>query len=367
MADISFFDPKKEAEVRRKRLLAEQLMKQGEQTPNEVVSGIVVKKSPLEGLVKALQTGVGGYQAGQADKIQTEDTTQKQKALADAVAQYGTDPQAAAQMLMQSPATSDVGMKIYMDDIKRKQDLELAQAGYAREDAQFEKEAALKRELAAMRQNGGGVPTVDPDTGEITQGYSNKPLPVGALKLQNEAIDAIGAAGGTSDLSQSLISQVDSGQLELSPVSNFLNSARNFAGLSNDQSVNFANMKTSLEKLRNDTLRLNKGVQTEGDAVRAMNEVLQSVNDPKVFRAAMEKLNAVNDRAAELQKLQVNNIRGNYNAAPMSFDAINALPSPVPQGQSRQSAAPQTDIRAKLQAAGVPPERIDAYLRAKGQ
>jgi len=369
MADVSFFDPKKEAEVRRKRLLAEQLMKQGEQTPNEVVSGIVVKKSPLEGLVKALQTGVGGYQAGQADKIQTEDTMQKQKALADAVAQYGTDPQAAAQMLMQSPATSDVGMKIYMDDIKRKQDLELAQAGYAREDAQFEKEAALKRELAAMRQNGGGVPTVDPDTGEITQGYSNKPLPVGALKLQQEGIDALAAAKGISETSKLLSQQVDAGTLDVGPIKNIISEVRNFAGQSTPESLAYANLDAALEKIRNDSLRLNKGVQTEGDAVRAMNEVIKNKNDPKLLQSSLDKLNAINDRAAELQKIQINTVRQNYNASPMDFENVGNLPSPI-QEQYRQGAqptTPQTDIRAKLQDAGIPPERIDAYLRAKGQ
>jgi len=103
-------------------------------------------------------------------------------------------------------------------------------------------------------------------------------------------------------------------------------------------------MGTSLEKLRNDTLRLNKGVQTEGDAVRAMNEVIASKNDPKLFSAAMQKLDAVNQRAQELQKLQVNTIRNNYNAQPYNFEQMNALPSPIPQGGQQQPQLPKGAI-----------------------
>lgn len=203
MADVSFFDPKQEAEVKRRRLLAEQLAAQGQQTGTEVVSGIVVPKSPLEGLAKALTTGVAGYQAGQADRLQAEDAAAKQKLLAQAVGQYGTDPAAAAQMLMQSPATSDVGMQMYMQDIKRKQDLELAQAGYAREDAKWEKDAALKRELKGMSAGGsfeadenGNMVYVPPTS---QGGYDPAPL-ANKLGVPAAPLDTRGLSGKDSSM-----------------------------------------------------------------------------------------------------------------------------------------------------------------------
>jgi hypothetical protein len=69
-----FFDPKQEVEVKRKKALAQQLMQRAESIPldNEMVSGIVVKRSPVEGLSKALQMGLGGYQEGQADKMEAD-------------------------------------------------------------------------------------------------------------------------------------------------------------------------------------------------------------------------------------------------------------------------------------------------------
>ena len=53
--------------------MAERLMKQGEQDRStQIVSGYAVKKSPLEGLAKALTAGIGGYQERKADEMQTE-------------------------------------------------------------------------------------------------------------------------------------------------------------------------------------------------------------------------------------------------------------------------------------------------------
>lgn len=368
MAEVSFFDPKKEAEVKRRRLMAEQLMKQSEQTPNEVVSGIVVKKSPIEGLAKALGSGLAGYQAGQADKMQTEDTINRQKVLAEAIGQYGTDPAAAAQMLMQSPSTSDMGMKLYLDDLQRQRDSQSEAAKLAREDANWEREAELKRELARMRMNnsGGGL-TVDPDTGEITQTYSNKPLPVGALKLQQEGIDALAAAKGITETSGLLSQQVDTGLLDVGPVKNLVSEVRNFAGKSTPESIAYANLDTALEKIRNDSLRLNKGVQTEGDAVRAMNEVIKNKNDPKLLKSALDKLQAINDRAAELQKVQINTLRQNYNAAPMDFDGVGSLPSPIQEQYRPQTPTNNREnIIQQLKSRGRDDAYIQQFLQANG-
>lgn len=394
----TFFDPKQETEVNRRKMIAQQLSQNAADIPlgNEMVSGIVVKRSPIEGLSKALQMGLGGYAQGQAMNKEAELEGNRSQNMQRALEAFGNDPQAAAAILGQDPRTAQMAMELMGNEVSYGREKEMDALNYQREESRFERElamkrqamemdalskaseltredqrwekdAALKRELVNLKSQSGGS-YVDPDTGEVIQGFSNKPLPVGALKLQGEAVDAIGAASGVSDLTGQLIGQVDAGQLELNPVSNFLNRARNFTGFSNDQSVNFANMKTSLEKLRNDTLRLNKGVQTEGDAVRAMNEVLQSVNDPQVFRAAMEKLAAVNDRAAELQKVQVNTIRQNYNAAPFDFDQLQGLPSPVapsanitPQGGDKRSQAAQY-----LASKGMAHEQIESYLQSKG-
>jgi len=341
--------------------LAERLSKGGQYRGNEVVSGRVVKHSPLEHLARGLQTAAGGYFAGQSENKAQEDETIMQKRIAEALGQWGQDPQAAAIVLAQDPRTSDMAIKIMGSEIGRQQDAESQTAGYAREDAQWQKDADLKRELARMRMQGGGM-IVDPDTGEITQGYSNKPLPVGALKLQQEALDALASSENITQKTQVILDQLNSGQLDVGPVDNLISSAGNWAGMSSPNSINYQNLETDLEKIRNDSLRLNKGVQTEGDAIRAMNEVIKNKNDPKALSAAMEKLNAINQRGAELQRVQLNNIRSNYNAAPFDFEQMGALPPAVPQ----PSGGTADRVRKHLMAKGMSPQQVEAYIQQKG-
>lgn len=111
-----FFDPKQDAEAKRRRRLAQQMMKAGEQpTSTEMVSGMAVKQSPLAALARAVQTGIGSYQENRADQIDAEAAKRRQEMIAQAVKQYGSNPQAASELLAQDPATSDAALKILSD------------------------------------------------------------------------------------------------------------------------------------------------------------------------------------------------------------------------------------------------------------
>ncbi len=386
MQNYSAFDPKQEAEAKRKRAMAELLFKQGN-TPlqNETAGGMTVAQSPFESALKGAQNFIGQSQMEEADNQQAELDKRRQEMFGQAISQMGQSPQQAAAVLAQDPRYSDLAAKILQDQIdfgqrERLFDRQIG-AQQAMQDRQFNRQADLQRELMKMRMGSGqGTQIIqDPVTGQTIEvpTYSNKPLPPAALKMQVEATENLSAAKAAQDLSNSIMQKVDAGQLQISPFKNILNTGRNMAGISTPESVAFADLQTSLEKLRNDTLRLNKGVQTEGDAQRAMNEVLQSVNDPEVLKGAMARLNAINERAAALQQENINQIRSNYGVQPMDFGAVNALPSAYGQGivsqqpamnipQGAMSTLPaQADIDL-LRSKGVPEERIQQYLKAKG-
>lgn len=398
MAEVQFFDPKQEKQVKQRRAMAQALFKQGEQpTSTEMVSGFAVEQSPLLGLSKALSTGLAGYAEGAADKAEVADAEKKQKKLADALRIYGQDPQAAANMLMESPATSEYGMQMGIGELERQRKLEDFAASEAGKDrraammadqkaSDWQRNADFQREMLNTRlnaKNGGSY--VDPDTGEIVQtGGQVKPLPVGALKLQMEGVDAFSAAKNAQDLSQALINKVDAGDLKLGGFSNLVSGARNYLGASTPESIAYGDMRTSLEKLRNDTLRLNKGVQTEGDAERAMNEVVASVNDPALFKANMEKLNSINERAAAIQKENVNAIRSNYGAGEYDFGTIEgsnayAIPDITPVNTPSFSGnenvdyidtplPPQQEVDPAVQhliSKGMTPQAAQAYIAQK--
>jgi hypothetical protein len=114
-------------------------------------------QSPWAALAGAIGQGVAGYQEGRADDIQKQDTLDRQKFMADLIRNSGDNPKAIAEGLLAHPATMDSGLDLYTKNLN-------AQA----ENAKWEKDANLKRELANMRRSGGGS-YVDPETGELVQ------------------------------------------------------------------------------------------------------------------------------------------------------------------------------------------------------
>lgn len=174
-----------------------------------------------------------------------------------------------------------------------------------------------------------------------------KPMPASAVKMQKDDLEAIGIASGTQADLSALEKQIDEGKLDFGPVSNLVDAARNMAGKSTEQSRNKASFKSTLEKLRNDSLRLNTGVQTDGDAQRAWNELFANINDMGLVRQRLGEIKRLNARAVQLRKLNIENLRANYGKETLDTS-----------GYENQEAAlgPQS---------ATPPD-IDALLKKHG-
>lgn len=191
---------------------------------------------------------------------------------------------------------------------------------------------------------------VRPDEAPGQQPWNPRPgggqLPTAALKLQDEKLGEIGIAGSiNSDLGalrEQLEPQVGlKGQsvdpaLQLGPVQNLYSQGRNMLGMSNQNSRNFASFKSTIEKLRNDSLRLNKGVQTEGDAQRAWNELFANINDPEVVGQRIDEIQRINQRAVDLKRLEIDSLRANFGLDPMDTQKFSAPPAAVGQGGQQQ-------------------------------
>lgn len=141
---------------------------------------------------------------------------------------------------------------------------------------------------------------------------SAKPMPATALKMQQAELEAIGIAGGIQADLGAIEKQISSGKLDFGPINNLVDKGRNLAGISTEQSRNKASFKSSLEKLRNDSLRLNTGVQTDGDAQRAWSELFENINDKGVVTQRLAEIKKLNERAVKLRKMNVDGIRANY-------------------------------------------------------
>lgn len=172
----------------------------------------------------------------------------------------------------------------------------------------------------------------------------------GVQSKEDEDIADIQSIQSVNTQIDQVLGDIESGSLELGPINNLLSRGQNLAGLSTPGSRNFAVLEATLEKLRNDSLRLNKGVQTEGDAVRAWNEITKYITDPKVVAEQLTRVKNLNAIASR-QRLQRLNIRRQRNG----YDAFN--PAELEMGGGLQAVAPPP------QTGGIEPGTVeDGYV-----
>lgn len=185
--------------------------------------------------------------------------------------------------------------------------------------------------------------------GNVLSGVAQKPLPATALKMQQETVDAISSLSSINADLGAIKDQIKNGKLSLGPFNNPMSEGLNAAGLSTEASRNYASFLSTLERLRNESLRLNKGVQTEGDAERIWNELIKNINDSKVVSQRLEEIMKLNERAANYKGLAFDQVLANFGRDPMDYSQYKNQPAALGGGQQG--------------AANVPPQAAE-YLRA---
>lgn len=140
-----------------------------------------------------------------------------------------------------------------------------------------------------------------------------QPLPADALKLVLDAEDKINGAANLQRRLSGWAEKIRTGRLQLSPTLNARWEAELLTNNASPQAIEYGNFKSDLESIRNDVLRLNAGVQTEGDATRAMNEILSNFGSGAYVMERMNTLAGANDRAVQFHRQQIDRINQNYN------------------------------------------------------
>lgn len=206
--------------------------------------------------------------------------------------------------------------------------------------------AMADKTLNDMRTKSGAPVQIGTDaSGEPVYGNAptGKVMPPTALKLQQEELDAIATASATQADLAAIENQVKAGKLDFGLTSNLVNRGKNMLGMSDEKSQNFASFRASMEKLRNDSLRLNKGVQTEGDSQRAWNELFENINDRNVVMQRLNEIRRINARAAKFRKMNIDVLRSNYGNPPLDVSGYTQAPPALNGGQS---SVPQTTAPA---------------------
>ncbi|WP_141057082.1 hypothetical protein [Stenotrophomonas rhizophila] len=170
-----------------------------------------------------------------------------------------------------------------------------------------------------MKRSGQWNPGGKPAGGTLGDGGS-KPLPVGALKELLGIEDALGGTEVLGGIIAKNRDRLDNGTLQVGPLQSLIGTVRTSLGVAGDSDVALNEWNSDLTKIVNESLRLNKGVQTEGDAQRAANE-LMNARDAKTVRAALGRLEGFNNQAVRLQRQKQDLINTNYGRSSTLGDA----------------------------------------------
>lgn len=143
---------------------------------------------------------------------------------------------------------------------------------------------------------------------------------------------------------------LESGTLDLGLAANALHKVKNLLGKSDEGSRQYAHFQTLLEEIRNSKLLQNIGVQTDGDAERALNEILSNMTDSKYVQ---ERLSIVMQGMEIARRKQIENAQMYYDNEGINRQARSSYPIPtdpnsapkVPSGKPKVQGTTASGVR----------------------
>lgn len=123
-----------------------------------------------------------------------------------------------------------------------------------------------------------------------------------SLKNVQKTVDDYDFINTTAGQAADILDDIKTGKLDLGLVKNMLNSGQNIAGMSDDKSRAYAKYTRFVQDLVNSNLRLNNGVQTEGDAWRELKSIAangtnyDNATAEDALKRVIEKANGAADR-----------------------------------------------------------------------
>ena len=193
----------------------------------------------------------------------------------------------------------------------------------------------------------GAVSPQAPTDNAITQPpptlVSKRPIPEAGMAAIRDSNEKISIAQNIQADLRGFSDKISEGKLNLGVLNNAISAGLNFIGESTEETRNYSAFKSTLEKIRNESLRLNKGMQTEGDAERALNELFENLNDEGVVKQRLDQLQVINARAVALHKANRAATYQNYGekAPPIS------KPTPITDIRPKKDPPP-AGIRQEL-------------------
>lgn len=184
--------------------------------------------------------------------------------------------------------------------------------------------ARLARPDAVNLAPGGEVVQLGPDgtvTGRVAS-TSQRPMSdadqAAVARAENALAQNRVARGRATQFRQ----QISAGDLNLGPVTNFVGGLRNAAGRSNPNSLNLDALLNWAKEARDSILMANTGVQTDGDAVRALERIISTPNDERVVSAALQRFEESQAATAEVFERDIARRQGGAQSAPAGGQVV---------------------------------------------
>lgn len=194
-------------------------------------------------------------------------------------------------------------------------------------------DAALDRRLSA---SGGNEPLVEVqnDDGTVTYsrrsdavgkkappkgaGATTKPMNGTVMKQYNTSSEAMKTAQDVQrrlDEAERLFSpDAKGGPVDTGLIARGTRAVTRVAGFGTENTRKLGELDRMREKMRNDYLLLAKGVQTEGDAQRAISALMPYTTDPEEIKAQIRDVRAATKALEEMHRSSMENIELEYGA-----------------------------------------------------
>lgn len=187
-------------------------------------------------------------------------------------------------------------------------------------------------------------------------------LPVAVEAKEGENVTAIQTLANQNAALKALHDQLETGKINLSLIGNLAAKARGAVGTGGEEYANLTSLEATLNKMRNDSLLLAKGVQTEGDAQRAWSALFGNLSDEKALKQRLIEIAIMNAANMKLYEQQVQRARANYGREPLDLTGYKTGTAAVgaPATQTKSFA----DAVAKLKANPAMAPQFDAIYGA---
>lgn len=225
-------------------------------------------------------------------------------------------------------------------DTWNERDNETRRYGYELDDEANQRDNQTDLEIARINGENALAEAVARQGGQM-----GKPPPAAITKQISEFTTTRDAQGNAAATLDPVITAIERGDLSFSLPSNLRHKASIATGIGgNAETVMYSQYQTSLESLRNALLVANKGVQTDGDADRAMAELISGSGNTETVLANLRKVRASLDVRAAQAQARIDEIARQYGS-----DVGNSSPArAAPPARRPRSTGTVNGVRYRI-------------------